>query len=410
MDLRGYGDSGRPAADDAALRVQQARDGARCAGGDAARSGIERFQVLAHDRGARVAHRLAADHPRAVERLLLLDIAPTLAMYEHTTEAFARAYWHWFFLIQPPPLPEALIDVRPRALRAQRDGHAARGPGAPSRPRRWPSTSAAPRCPARAEAICEDYRAAAAHRPGARPRRRRRRPSRSRSRCACCGASTAWSARASTCWRCGASAPTTSPAAPCPAATTSPKRRRARCSPKRWPSSPLNHRSNAMSKQRIAVIAGDGIGKETMPEGMRVLDAAARKFGIDLQFDHFDFSSWDYYEKHGKMLPDDWKDQIGGHDAIYFGAVGWPEKIAGPCLAVGLAAAVPPRVRPVRQPAAGAADARHRRAGGAPRRQPRASRARSTCTSCARTPKASTPASAGACTKAPRARSSCRKP
>ncbi|WP_076998777.1 tartrate dehydrogenase [Variovorax sp. KK3] len=82
------------------------------------------------------------------------------------------------------------------------------------------------------------------------------------------------------------------------------------------------------SKKRIAVIAGDGIGKETMPEGLRVLDAAGRKFGIDLQFDTFDFSSWDYYEKHGKMLPDNWKDQIGGHDAIYFGAVGWPEKIA----------------------------------------------------------------------------------
>ena len=82
------------------------------------------------------------------------------------------------------------------------------------------------------------------------------------------------------------------------------------------------------SKKRIAVIAGDGIGKETMPEGLRVVDAAARKFGIDLAFDHFDFSSWDYFEKHGKMLPDDWKDQIGGHDAIFFGAVGWPEKIA----------------------------------------------------------------------------------
>ncbi|MDQ7954580.1 MAG: tartrate dehydrogenase [Rhodocyclaceae bacterium] len=82
------------------------------------------------------------------------------------------------------------------------------------------------------------------------------------------------------------------------------------------------------SKKRIAVIAGDGIGKETMPEGLRVVDAAARKFGIDLAFDHFDFSSWDYYEKHGQMLPDDWKDRIGGHDAIFFGAVGWPEKIA----------------------------------------------------------------------------------
>jgi tartrate dehydrogenase/decarboxylase/D-malate dehydrogenase len=83
-----------------------------------------------------------------------------------------------------------------------------------------------------------------------------------------------------------------------------------------------------MSKKRIAVIAGDGIGKEVMPEGVRVMEAAARKFGIDLQFDHFDFSSWDYCEKHGKYMPDDWKDQVGGHDAIFFGAVGWPEKIA----------------------------------------------------------------------------------
>ena len=82
-----------------------------------------------------------------------------------------------------------------------------------------------------------------------------------------------------------------------------------------------------MSKKRIAVIAGDGIGKEVMPEGIRVMEAAASKFGIDLSFDHFDFASWDYFEKHGKMMPDDWKDQIGAHDAIYFGAVGWPEKI-----------------------------------------------------------------------------------
>ena len=83
-----------------------------------------------------------------------------------------------------------------------------------------------------------------------------------------------------------------------------------------------------MTKKRIAVIPGDGIGKETMPEGVRVMEAAASKFGIDLQFDHFDFSSWDYFEKHGKMMPDNWKDLVGGHDAIYFGAVGWPEKIA----------------------------------------------------------------------------------
>ena len=82
-----------------------------------------------------------------------------------------------------------------------------------------------------------------------------------------------------------------------------------------------------MSKKRIAVIAGDGIGKEVMPEGIRVMEVAASKFGIELAFDHFDFASWDYYEKHGKMMPDHWKDKIGGHDAIYFGAVGWPDKI-----------------------------------------------------------------------------------
>ena len=83
-----------------------------------------------------------------------------------------------------------------------------------------------------------------------------------------------------------------------------------------------------MGKHRIAVIPGDGIGKEVMPEGIRVLEAVAGKFGIDLEFDHFDFSSWDYFERHGKMLPDDWRERIGGHDAIYFGAVGWPAKIA----------------------------------------------------------------------------------
>lgn len=77
--------------------------------------------------------------------------------------------------------------------------------------------------------------------------------------------------------------------------------------------------------KKIAVIAGDGIGKEVVPEGLRVLDAAARKFGLQLSYDHFDFASCDYYAKHGQMMPDNWKDQIGGHDAIYFGAVGWPD-------------------------------------------------------------------------------------
>jgi tartrate dehydrogenase/decarboxylase/D-malate dehydrogenase len=78
---------------------------------------------------------------------------------------------------------------------------------------------------------------------------------------------------------------------------------------------------------RIAAIAGDGIGTEVMPEGLRVLEAAASRFGIALAIDRFDFSSWAYYERHGTMMPDDWKERVGGHDAIFFGAVGWPAKI-----------------------------------------------------------------------------------
>jgi len=81
-----------------------------------------------------------------------------------------------------------------------------------------------------------------------------------------------------------------------------------------------------MQAQRIAVIPGDGIGKEVIPEGMRVLQAVASKFDIKFQWDEFDWSC-DYFLKHGKMMPDDWKAQIGGHDAIFFGAVGWPAKV-----------------------------------------------------------------------------------
>jgi len=79
-----------------------------------------------------------------------------------------------------------------------------------------------------------------------------------------------------------------------------------------------------MTTHRIAVIAGDGIGQEVMPEGLRVLDAAARRFGIALQVDPFDFANCRYFADHGVMMPADWKDRIGGHHAILFGAVGWP--------------------------------------------------------------------------------------
>ncbi len=79
--------------------------------------------------------------------------------------------------------------------------------------------------------------------------------------------------------------------------------------------------------QKIAVIAGDGIGTEVMPEGLRVLRAVAERFGLALRFDEFHFADCRYYEQHGQMMPDDWKAQIGGHDAIFFGAVGWPDTV-----------------------------------------------------------------------------------
>jgi tartrate dehydrogenase/decarboxylase / D-malate dehydrogenase len=78
---------------------------------------------------------------------------------------------------------------------------------------------------------------------------------------------------------------------------------------------------------RIAVIPGDGIGTEVVPEGLRVLNAAAAAFDLDLDYEHFDFACADYYTRHGKMLPEDWFEQLDRFDAIYFGAVGWPETV-----------------------------------------------------------------------------------
>ena len=82
-----------------------------------------------------------------------------------------------------------------------------------------------------------------------------------------------------------------------------------------------------MKNYKIATIAGDGIGKEIVPESLKVLKEVAKKHQFQIQFDEFDFASCDYYQKNGKMLPDNWKEKIGKHDAIYFGAVGDPAKV-----------------------------------------------------------------------------------
>ena len=159
MDLRGYGDSHRPRGGAGHVAYSK-RVMALDALAVMQHYGFEQFGVLAHDRGARVAHRLALDHPAAVARMLLLDIAPTLAMYENTTQTFASAYWHWFFLIQPPPLPEALIESDPvrylRSVMGKR--HAGLEAFAPE------ALAEYERCiliAGTAQAICEDYRASA---------------------------------------------------------------------------------------------------------------------------------------------------------------------------------------------------------------------------------------------------------
>ncbi len=158
-DLRGYGDSSKPAGE-----ADHANYSKRTMARDMRRLmqslGHERFAVLAHDRGARVAHRLAADHEDAVSRLVLLDIAPTLAMYEQTSELFARAYWHWFFLIQPAPLPERLITADPAAY--IRDVMGRRSAGlAPFDPRALAEYVRTAALPGTAHGLCEDYRASA---------------------------------------------------------------------------------------------------------------------------------------------------------------------------------------------------------------------------------------------------------
>ena len=158
-DLRGYGDSSKPAgAPDHANYSKRVMAQDQLA---LMRSlGFERFDILAHDRGARVAHRLALDYPGAVRRMVLLDIAPTLAMYEQTTEAFARAYWHWFFLIQPAPLPERLIEADPAAY--IRDVMGRRSAGlAPFDPRALAEYQRCLALEGAAHGLCEDYRASA---------------------------------------------------------------------------------------------------------------------------------------------------------------------------------------------------------------------------------------------------------
>lgn len=156
-DLRGYGDSSKPAG----LPDHSNYSKREMANDQIAlmrHFGFDEFFLCGHDRGARVGHRLAVDHPGRVRKLMMLDIAPTLAMYQQTDRRFATMYFHWFFLIQPSPIPETLIEASPAdyIIRTMGGRHAKLEVFDPA------AIDEYQRClalPGAAHALCEDYRA-----------------------------------------------------------------------------------------------------------------------------------------------------------------------------------------------------------------------------------------------------------
>ena len=158
-DLRGYGDSGKPQTD-----AEHSPYSKRAMAADMAQLmtalGHQTFAVMGHDRGGRVAHRLARDYAERVTRLAVLDIAPTANMYQTTDMKFAMAYYHWFFLIQPYPLPETLIGADPEFYLRQKIGSWGKSGDVHTDE----AMADYLRCfsnPATIHASCEDYRAAA---------------------------------------------------------------------------------------------------------------------------------------------------------------------------------------------------------------------------------------------------------
>jgi haloacetate dehalogenase len=161
-DLAGYGASLRPAP-----AADHAPHGKRAMAGDQVEAmaalGFDRFAVAGHDRGGRVAYRMALDHPTVVARLAVLDIVPTGEVWRRADGDFARGYWHWGFLALPPPLPERLIAGDPQAFF---DLHVRAGMGLGREPGRYPPEILATYRrilddPEAVEAMCEDYRAGA---------------------------------------------------------------------------------------------------------------------------------------------------------------------------------------------------------------------------------------------------------
>jgi haloacetate dehalogenase len=149
-DLRGYGDSSKPEDGDKHINYSK-RAMAQDQIDLMKHYGFDRFAVVGHDRGGRVAHRLALDHPQAVTRAAVLDIVPTHYLYTHVTKAFVDAYFHWFLYIRPAPFPEDILN------RQVQEGTFSRG-GLPELREEYARVY---RDPANVHGMCEDYRASA---------------------------------------------------------------------------------------------------------------------------------------------------------------------------------------------------------------------------------------------------------
>ena len=158
-DLRGYGASSKPAG-----LVDHSNYSKRAMANDQVeimrQLGFPSFFLCGHDRGGRVSHRLAIDHPASVKKMVVLDISPTLAMYEQTTMEFAKSYWWWFFLIQPAPFPETLMLAEPEVYLKKKIGYGSAGM-APFTDETYAAYLSQMRDPQAVHAMCEDYRAAA---------------------------------------------------------------------------------------------------------------------------------------------------------------------------------------------------------------------------------------------------------
>ena len=157
-DLRGYGDSSKPEGGE--RHVNYSKRSMAADQIEVMRAlGFPCFDLVGHDRGARVAHRMALDYPDAVQRIAVFDIAPTLTMYERTNQEFATRYFWWFFLIQPAPLPERMIAADPEFFLRRHITGQIKVPGATSEAL-FAEYLRCYRNPATRHAICEDYRAA----------------------------------------------------------------------------------------------------------------------------------------------------------------------------------------------------------------------------------------------------------